>query len=280
MGRETEAEIRERVRAHFERRAEAYATSRPHAFGDSLALMVEWGDPQPSSLVLDIATGTGFTAFAFAQRAQKVFATDLTLAMLKEACRLAKERGLSNVSFHMASAEALPFRDETFDLVTCRLAPHHFADVRRFIWEARRVLKSWGTLVLTDSSSPEDPEVARWQQEVEKLRDPSHVKNYTPSEWRRMVEEAGFSIERFTTDLRSHLVFSEWVGRSGTPSEVIADLRGRFQRASQAVREAFRIRNEGGEIHFSWMLTILLARKGYKDGDRGAVVGAKSPLVQ
>jgi len=262
MGREAEADIRERVKVQFGQRAEAYATSPPHAFGDSLALMVEWGDPQPSSLVLDVATGTGFTAFAFAERARKVFATDLTLAMLKEARRLAKERGLSNISFQVASAEALPFREETFDVVTCRLAPHHFADVRRFVQEAKRVLKPGGTLVLTDSSSPEDPEVARWQQEVEKLRDPSHGRNYSPSEWRRMGEEAGFTIERFTTELRSRLIFSDWVKRSGTPPEVVADLRERFRRASRAVREAFRITDEGDEVHFSWMLTILLARKG------------------
>ncbi|MBI3988591.1 MAG: methyltransferase domain-containing protein [candidate division NC10 bacterium] len=262
MSQEKEAEIRQRVKAQFGRRAEAYATSRPHALGDSLTLMVEWGDPQPSSLVLDIATGTGFTAFAFAERAKTVVATDLTFTMLEEARRLAKERGLSNISLHVASAEALPFHETTFDLVTCRIAPHHFADVKRFLQEARRVLKPKGALVLTDSSSPEDPEAARWQQEVEKLRDPSHVRNYTPSEWQGMVEEAEFTIERFTTEPCSRLIFSDWVERSGTPLEIVADLRERFQQASGAVQEAFQITNERDEVLFSWMLTILLARKG------------------
>lgn len=261
MSPERDAKIQERVKAQFGRRAEAYAQSRPHALGDSLDLMVAWGETKPSHLVLDVATGAGFTAFAFANRARRVVATDITAAMLHQARRLASERGLQNVAFQFAQAEALPYRDGSFDIVTCRIAPHHFMSVPRFLEEARRVLKGGGALIVADSSSPEDPEIVRWQQEVERLRDPSHGKNYSPSEWKQMVKEAGFALERFTTEHRTRLVFSDWVRTSGSPPEVVEELREWFRRAPETVREAFQIRFEGEEIRFSWMLTIFLARK-------------------
>ncbi len=121
-----ERDVREKARAQFGRQAERYAASRPHAEGDSLDLMVQWGEPRRSDLVLDVATGAGFTAFAFAARARRAVATDLTANMLTQARRLAAERGLTNLLFNQAEAEALPFRDEIFDIATCRLAPHHF----------------------------------------------------------------------------------------------------------------------------------------------------------
>jgi len=99
-----------------------------------------------------------------------------------------------------------------------------------------------------------------WHQEIERLRDPTHVRNYTPSEWRRFVADTGFTLEELTTSHRTELVFSDWVRTSGSPPDVVAELRRRFTEASPAVREAFRIREVGGDFHFSWMLVILLAR--------------------
>ena len=183
-----ERELIQKVKTQFGRQAERYAASRPHALGDSLELMVQWAEPKPSDLVLDVATGTGFTAFAFAARVRRVVATDLTANMVTQARRLAAERGLTNLLFHLAGAEALPFLDGVFDIATCRLAPHHFASVGRFLGEMHRVLRRGGRLVLCDSASPENPESFAWQQEMERLRDPSHVRNYSPTEWRRMTD--------------------------------------------------------------------------------------------
>ncbi len=254
-------DIIEKVKAQFGRQAERYAGSRPHAKGDSLELMVEWAEPRPSDLVLDVATGAGFTAFAFAERARRVVATDLTANMLSQARRLASERGFTNLLFNLAEAEALPFHDGVFDIATCRLAPHHFGSIRRFLAEMHRVLRSGGKLVLCDSSSPEDSEVFAWQQETERTRDPSHVQNYSPTEWRRMTVEAGFHVERMNTDHRSHLAFTDWVRTSGNDPATVNLLRERFLSAPPAVRNTFQIRFDQGEIYFSWMLTILLARR-------------------
>ena len=257
-----ERDILEKAKAQFARQAERYAASRPHATGDSLELMVEWAQPKPSDRILDVATGTGFTAFAFAARAGRVVATDLTANMLTQARRLAAERGLANLLFQLAEAEALPFHDGIFDIATCRLAPHHFGSVTRFLAEMYRVLRSGGKLVVCDSSSPEDPESFIWQQEAERTRDPSHVRNYSPSEWRRMTEGAGFHVDRVNTEHRSHLAFSDWVRTSGSDPATVMVLRERFLKAPPAVRNAFQIQLDGEEIRFSWMLAIVLAHRG------------------
>ena len=90
--------------------------------------------------MLDVATGAGHTALAFAPHVAKVTATDITEEMLAQAKKLAASRGLGNVKTVPAKAEDLPFPDMSFDLVTCRLAAHHFADVAAFAAEAFRVL--------------------------------------------------------------------------------------------------------------------------------------------
>jgi ubiquinone/menaquinone biosynthesis C-methylase UbiE len=254
-------EIVEKVKAQFGRQARRYAESRPHATGTSLDLMVEWAAPAPGDRVLDVATGAGFTAFAFAALARRVVATDVTAGMLMQARRLAGERTLDNLLYSQAEAEALPFRDGVFDIATCRMAPHHFRSVPRFLAEMYRVLRQGGALVLCDSAAVEDPPTAAWQQETERIRDPSHVRNYSPPEWRRMTGEAGFQVERLTTDHRATLAFSDWVRTSGNDPPTVTVLRERFVGASAEVRRAFQIRFEGDEIHFSWMLAILLARR-------------------
>ena len=113
----------------FGRAAADYATSEVHAKGASLARLVELTEPKPHWRVLDVATGAGHTALAFAPHVAKVTATDITKEMLAETRKLAKARGLSNVKTLSAGAEDLPFPDASFDLVVCRLAAHHFDDV-------------------------------------------------------------------------------------------------------------------------------------------------------
>lgn len=248
------------VQQQFGRQASCYAVSRPHATGTSLGVMVDWAKPTPTDRVLDVATGTGFTAFAFAEAAGEVVATDITINMVQEARRLAVDRGARNIRFLQAAAESLPFRDSSFDIATCRIAPHHFVSVPAFLREIRRILRPTGRFVLTDTSSPEESEPFAWHQAVEVLRDPTHVQNYTPSEWRDLITEAGFKLQEQSTAHRSDLVFSDWVRTSGSRPEVVAELRRRFTEASPAVRESFQIREVDGDFHFSWMLVVLLAQ--------------------
>ena len=117
---------KKKVQEQFGTHAVAYATSKVHAKGASLARLVELTQPRSDWHVLDVATAAGHTAFAFAPHVAQVVATDLTLQMLTLARGIAQERTMTNVRFGVADAEALPFDDDAFDLVTCRIAPITF----------------------------------------------------------------------------------------------------------------------------------------------------------
>ncbi len=138
-----------------------YATSTVHARGESLARLVELVEPKKRWRVLDVATGAGHTALALAPHVAKVTASDITEAMLAEAKKLASARGLANVKTVPAKAEDLPFPDMSFDLVTCRLAAHHFGDVAAFAAEAYRVLMPNGLLAVVDNISPDRDDLPR-----------------------------------------------------------------------------------------------------------------------
>ena len=125
----------------FGKNAAHYLTSTPHATGKSLQRLVDLTSPQKSWRVLDIATGGGHVAYTFAPHVARVWATDITQEMLDMVKLEAAKRGLANLRTTYAKAEALPFEDESFELVTCRVAPHHFDSIPEFLAETRRVLR-------------------------------------------------------------------------------------------------------------------------------------------
>jgi ubiquinone/menaquinone biosynthesis C-methylase UbiE len=139
----------------FGKAAADYATSEVHAKGESLKRLVELAEPKSHWRVLDVATGAGHTALAFAPHVAKVTATDITEEMLREARKLAASRGLANVRTLLAKAEDLPFPDASFDLVVCRLAAHHFDDMKGFAAEAYRMLMPGGMIGIVDTIAPD-----------------------------------------------------------------------------------------------------------------------------
>jgi ubiquinone/menaquinone biosynthesis C-methylase UbiE len=177
-----------KVREVFGKRAATYTTSVSHTDPEVLAWVVRCARPQSPWSALDVATGSGHTAFAIAPHVASVIGVDLTPEMLAEAERLKAQKGLANVSFQIADAHSLPFAAESFDLVISRRAPHHFADIGRALAEMFRVLKSGGSLVIDDRSVPEDDEVEAIMYRLDTLHDESQVREYRPSEWRAMLE--------------------------------------------------------------------------------------------
>ena len=142
------------VQEQFGANARTYITSQPHAKGASLQRLVELVEPQPDWQALDIATAAGHTAFAFAPHVAHVRATDITLQMLDVAREQAATRGIGNVTVEHADADNLPYPDGQFDLLTCRIAPHHFPDIGAFLQESVRVLRAGGILAVVDNVVP------------------------------------------------------------------------------------------------------------------------------
>ncbi|HYM66107.1 MAG TPA: methyltransferase domain-containing protein, partial [Patescibacteria group bacterium] len=181
------------VRDSFAPVAANYARSSFHTSSERLREVLDLAQPKPGDLALDVATGTGNTAFALAPFVRRVIGLDLTSEMLAEARRITSERGVANAEWVLGDAARLPFRESAFDLYTVRAAPHHFHDVDAFLTEARRVLKPMSPMVIVDCAPPSAARDVL--HEVEVRRDPSHVRSLTVGEWVERLELAGFVVE-------------------------------------------------------------------------------------
>lgn len=247
------------IQQQFGAAADRYATSSYHRAAPDLDAMLETAALTGDERVLDVGTGTGHTALAFAPRVYEVVGVDLTLAMLDRARELAAAQGVTNVRFERGDAMALPYADAGFDLVTCRVCAHHFADPTSAVREMTRVLRPGGTLLLVDSVSPEDPAEDSYLNCIELLRDPSHVRNYSVSQWQAMLGAAGLAAEWLAT-WPVPLDFEDWVERMQTPELERAQLRALFERAPDAVRTALGIQT-GDRYGFDIPIAMLRGRK-------------------
>jgi ubiquinone/menaquinone biosynthesis C-methylase UbiE len=250
------ATVREQYGAH----ADAYVTSEVHAKGASLERLVELTRPQPEWTVLDVSTGGGHTALAFAPHVRKVVATDLTPEMLTAAERFARERGVTNIGYQVADAESLPFGDGEFDLVTNRIALHHYPDARKAMAEMTRVLKTGGLLALVDNVVPPEKQIAGYINAYEKLRDPSHHWCYPVVRLEAYLAEAGLRVEHVET-ADKEMEFEPWAERMGASAEKKEKLRALLAQAPEGASAFFKPRGEGAQLTFSLEEAILIARK-------------------
>ena len=238
--------------------AEAYVHSSFHAAGPDLRRLVAEAGFSGQERVLDLGCGAGHTSLACAPHVAAVVGIDVTPQMVAAASTLARERGEANVEFRVGDVHTLPFDDESFDVITSRVSAHHYADAPKAVAEAFRVLKPGGVFLVSDSVSPEEPALDTFLNCVELLRDASHVRDYSWSEWQWMFESAGFgphSVELFPV----HLDGAEWVNRSRTPATKVTVLRELFRGATPATRHAFSVIDE------PWGFAIpILLMKGTK----------------
>ena len=222
--------------ARYTRFADGYVTSETHAKGSDLDRLIAIAQPQRHWQALDIATGGGHTALKFAPFVAQVIASDLTPRMLETARRhIVGDKGVSNVSFQEADAEDLPFEPDQFDLVTCRIAPHHFPDAQLFLRECARVLKPGALLMLQDQFLPDDHEAAQIVDAFERLRDPSHHRAFNEAEWKAMCAAAGFEVEHCEPYIKRHQ-FLPWAQRQGNDAATIEQLIQMLRAAPPAAR--------------------------------------------
>ena len=250
------------VREQFSQHANYYAQSSAHAAGDTLDVILDFAEPKGTERTLDIATGTGFTAFKLAPKVAHVVATDLTPEMVAKAAELATEKAIKNVAFSVAAAESLPFADASLDLVTCRIAPHHFQDVRAFLREVHRVLRTAGLFCMVDSVSPESEKLIAWQNRVERMRDNSHVYGRPPSEWDAMITNTGFSLEKAVHVRNAQMSFLWWVRPEENPPELVQEIRDAFAQLSpEEALEHYTVQPTCDDFYFSWPMYAVKARR-------------------
>lgn len=223
------------VERQFGPSARAYAECEVHRSGASLSRLVELVAPKENWRALDIATGAGHTAAAFAPFVAEVIASDITAEMLAETRNLATERGLSNLRTAVANAQDIPFDPESFDLVTCRLAAHHFPDIERFVAEAGRVLCPGGLLAIVDNVTPDaanlpgvdasqEAAAANAYNDFERLRDPSHARALSTREWNEVFSRQGFELKAQEL-MEKEMAFQPWVKRMHCSPKTVGKLK-------------------------------------------------------
>jgi len=249
------------VRSSFARVAANYTTSKFHADPARMDELVSLAQPKPADLCLDVATGTGNSAFALAPHVRSVVGLDLTPEMLAEARLGTAARELGNAFWVLGDAGRLPFDDSTFDLYTVRAAPHHFLDLEVALGEAARVLKAGGRAAFIDCSPPA---AARdTLHGVEVGRDPSHVRSYTLAEWEDSLEAAGLVIERAE---RRELDwdFEAWMGNMAVPADKVSSLAGILTAAQGQARSQLRFEWREGRLWHAYWHCLIRARKPFR----------------
>ena len=245
------------VKEQFGAHARTYITSRPHAKGASLQRLVELVEPQPDWQALDIATAAGHTAFAFAPHVAHVHATDITPQMLTVAREQVAARGVDNVTVEHADAENLPYVDNRFDLLTCRIAPHHFPDVDAFLRESVRVLRPRGILAVVDNVVPEGV-AGDYVNAFEKLRDPSHGRCLSVEEWLAGYTQAGLELTQHEI-LEKQMVFEDWAARHDPAMQ--SYLRALLWHGPPQTHEFLHPRSENGKTLFHLREGLFIGRK-------------------
>lgn len=218
----------------YARAAKKYVASPVHATGMGLPRLLELADMQSDWRMLDVATGGGHTALHFAPHVRQVIATDFTEKMAQAAQQFIYEQAVDNIIFCGADAEILPFADNQFDLVTCRVAAHHFPDIFAFIQEAQRVLKPDGILLVHDHVMPDNQKVAHYINAFEKLRDPAHARALAQYEWEGVFLDAGLMIEHHEQFTIEHEIVP-WAKRQNCSDKIIEQLNIMLLRAPEKV---------------------------------------------
>jgi ubiquinone/menaquinone biosynthesis C-methylase UbiE len=249
----------ERIQAQFGATAAAYVTSAGHAGGDDLERLLAWGRALSPRRVLDVATGAGHTALGFAQLGARVTAFDLTEPMLRTARGFLAGRGAADVRFVAGDVEALPFRPGVFDVVTCRIAAHHFANIGTAVRQIAATVRPGGSLLVQDILGHDDAAAAAFITEVERRRDPTHVRAYRAAEWKAFLRGAGLTIID-EAEVRKARPWDDWTARTRMTPEAKAALERFVRAAAPACRDAFDFRLDGDRVEsFSDRMILLRA---------------------
>ncbi|HTI15610.1 MAG TPA: methyltransferase domain-containing protein [Dictyobacter sp.] len=257
-------EKKKQVQDYFSRTAASYVTSPSHRSGKDLPKLIDLGEWNKQQLALDVATGGGHTALAVAPHVAHVTVSDLTPIMLDTARAFLQEQGVTNADFRVADAEQLPFEDASFDRVTCRIAPHHFPNIRQAVREIARVLKPQGLFLLIDNITSSDPEVDKFHNTIEKWRDSSHVRSYTKEEWVQFFIEARLRIEHQETLFKTQ-PYDSWTERAQMPANELAKMTHYILNGSEQAKKELQIEDDGQGHLKSFAIQYILL-KGRKQG--------------
>jgi ubiquinone/menaquinone biosynthesis C-methylase UbiE/glutathione S-transferase len=245
----------------FSGRADQYGKSHILADTADVEKVITELKLRPNTAALDVATGAGHTAVFLAKKGFQIIAADVSLGMLTQARKLAAEENVT-IDFREHTAEKLPYPDNAFGLVTCRVAAHHFSSAEQFVREASRVLRMYGYLVVIDTTVPDDHvEAQNWMDALEKLRDPSHGRYVTPNSWRKWCMDSGLTVTKLEIEPLKQPDLNWYFNVANTSPENRKKVLEMIAKAPAAAREVFKIAQEDGKIIWYWRRVTLIAGK-------------------
>jgi len=257
----------ETVQQEFAKQAATFEDPR-YSFADRRLMrwMLTHVPGEPGALVLDVAGGTGHVARAYADTAALAVVLDLTREMLAAGRREAQAAALRNLLFVLGDAARMPFLDETFDLVVSRFAVHHFAQPAEQIGEMVRVCRPGGRVAVVDLVAA-DGELATKQNQLERVRDPSHTRALPIWELSQLLEQ------RATTVV--HQVFHDqalsverWLSQAKTPAEIGHAVRAQLEAELDGdAPTGMRPVVHGDVLHLTQRWAILVAEKPASTGE-------------
>lgn len=244
----------------FTQQAESYAAlvrrkSDRKAPGDVVALSGVTADEE----VLDVACGTGALTLDLARLARRATGIDLTPAMLDQARALQAEQGVSNVEWLQGDALPLPFPDGAFGLVVTRASFHHMDDPAAVLAEMRRVAAPGARVIVSDLTP--SPATGDAFDEMERLRDPSHVHALTIEELRAVGRAAGLqelAAEPYSFELPLEAVLATSFPGPGALDEVRRRIGADADEGAD--RLGFAARRADGALHITYPMTTVVWR--------------------
>lgn len=231
------------IRDEFAHQAESFARSPTMSLAETLGVLIDLVPEDPEARWVDVACGPGLIARAMAPRAGSVVGLDLTSAMIDKARADAAAAGVENVSFEVGDATALDLPDDSFDGAITRFSLHHIPAPVRVLEEMKRVVKPGGHVVVADFVTDDDGASAAWQEQIERLRDPSHWALLTPTRIAALGERVGLEPE-LDQIAPFEIDYDEWLNRgSGGPTN--AELIERLRGEAPPNAESFIVSGEG-----------------------------------
>ncbi len=233
---------KDRTRDRFDASSHAYATSPVHASGKDLPILRDHL-PETVDLLVDVSTGAGHTAHHLAPHVDRVLALDLAPRMAHLARKRLRDGGFPASGGVVADVDHLPLPTGSVDVVTNRIAAHHYPDLASAVTEMARVLRSGGVLLAVDNVPPADATVAAYLHELETLRDPTHETTRSEATWLDVLAAAGLEaqvVHRF----RTRLEVTPWARRGGRTGEALDEVVARVRDAPPPVQDALQVQED------------------------------------
>jgi ubiquinone/menaquinone biosynthesis C-methylase UbiE/broad specificity phosphatase PhoE len=239
--------------------------NEPDANGIPDKEFLRFADIQKGQRVLEVGSGLGQMTLALVQSGvSEAVGVDISPEMLEHAEHLRLSTNdpelLRRVNYRLAPAHDLPFSNNAFDVVLCRMILHHYAKPEWPLKEFLRVLKPNGVLVLAEVAGSEDPVKRATQNAIESKRNPSHVMIRTVEHYLDQLRAVGFEVEKEKLVKREQMVgpwLDELAVDKGTRQAVLEMLEASIETDAAELH----VHRKNDDLVFDQRIVYLLARK-------------------